>query len=111
MSSLPSSTGDNHSCIIAIQDVPVICLCEEKSSVHLPDGNGTDVHFTRIPNVFYHKIWVFRSPHAYMVSIHLPMKVKRSFVAANKLFSVTVSLQVMQHFGTELQTVGSVVTD
>jgi len=46
-----------------------------------------------------------------MVSIHLPMKVKRSFVAANKLFSVTVSLQVMQHFGTELQTVGSVVTD
>jgi hypothetical protein len=46
-----------------------------------------------------------------MVSIHLPMKVKRTFVAANKLFNETVSLQVMQHFGTELQTVGSVVTD
>jgi hypothetical protein len=46
-----------------------------------------------------------------MVSIHFPIKVKCSFVAANKLFSETVSLQVVQHFGTELQTVGSVVTD
>jgi hypothetical protein len=46
-----------------------------------------------------------------MVSIHLPMKVKRNFVAANKIFSKSVSLQVMQNFGTELQTVGSVVTD
>jgi hypothetical protein len=39
------------------------------------------------------------------------MKVKRSFVAANKLFSKSVSLQVMQYFGTELQMVGSIVTD
>lgn len=46
-----------------------------------------------------------------MVSIYLPMRVKGSFVAANKLFSKSVSLQVMQNFGTELQTVGSVVTD
>ena len=90
----------------------MICLCEEKWSVHLPDGNGTgNVHFRRIPNVLYRIIQVFRSPHAYMVSIPLPVKVKRSLVAANKLFSKTVSLQVMQHFGTELQTVGSVVTD
>jgi len=46
-----------------------------------------------------------------MVSIHLPMKVKRTFVAANKIFSEPVALQVMQNFGTELQTVGSVITD
>jgi hypothetical protein len=36
------------------------------------------------------------------------MKVKRSFVAENQLFSETIFLQVLLHFGTELQMVGFV---
>ena len=54
-------------------------------------------------------MWVFSSPYAYIVSVHLPTKVKRIFVAENQLFSETVFLQVLLHFGTELPTVAFVV--
>jgi hypothetical protein len=39
------------------------------------------------------------------------MKVKRSFIAENQISRETVFLQVMLHFGTELQTKGFVVKD
>jgi hypothetical protein len=42
------------------------------------------------------------------VPVHLPLKVKRTFVAENQFFSETIFLQVLQHAGTELQTSGLV---
>jgi hypothetical protein len=53
-------------------------------------------------------MWVFSSPFAGIVSVHLPIKVKRSFVAENQFFSGTVLFQVLQCVGTELQIAGLV---
>jgi hypothetical protein len=53
-------------------------------------------------------MWVFSSPFAGIVSVHLSVKVKRSFVAENQFFSETILFQVLQHVSTELQTAGLV---
>jgi hypothetical protein len=53
-------------------------------------------------------MWVFNSPYAH-VSVRLPIKTKRSFVAENQFFSETLFLQVLHHVGTELQRAALVV--
>lgn len=80
-----------------------------RREMDLLGGNGTEnVPFRRIPNVLNCSMWVFGFFYVYVVSVYLPMKVKRSFVAENELFSEMSSSELF-HFGTELQTVDFVV--
>jgi hypothetical protein len=76
-------------------------LGKEKWTVHLLVGNSSNnALFQRILNVRSFSRWVFSSPCAYIVSIDLPMKVKRSFVAENFLLTETFFLLMLLHFGT-----------
>jgi hypothetical protein len=67
--------------------------------------------FWGIPHVVNCIMWFFGSPYAFIASICLAMKTKRSCVAENQLFSESdiLFLQVLLHFCTKLQTAGVVV--
>ena len=80
-------------------------LGKKKWSVRLLVGNGTEsIQFRRILNVLNCNMLVFSSFHAYLVSIHLTLKMKRSFVAENQLSSKTIFLKLLLSFRPELQT-------
>jgi len=90
-----ATCGINHPCnIIKMGHVSDCWLGDDKWSVLLLVGSGTkNVQFWRIQNLLNCNTWVFSVPCAFIVSIHLPMKVKRSFIAKIELFSETVFIK------------------